>query len=84
MAVIDQKESMLESLRKRYQKRMEKFRKQYEQRREFYRLLRENASDILHSANFQKTRHHIQHGTMQQGTGAWMQGTGSDPGGIAS
>lgn len=64
MAVIDQKESMLESLRKRYQKRMEKFRKQYEQRREFYRLLRENASDILHSANFQKTRHHIQHGTM--------------------
>ena len=43
---------------------MEKYRKQYEQRRKFYRLLKENASDILHSENFQKTRHHIQHGTM--------------------
>ena len=54
----------MESLKERHQRRMEKYRKQYEQRREFYRLLKENASDILHSENFQKTRHHIQHGTM--------------------
>ena len=54
----------MESLKEGHQRRMEKYRKQYEQRRKFYRLLKENASDILHSENFQKTRHHIQHGTM--------------------
>ena len=60
----DRRRAALESLKERHQRRMEKYRKQYEQRREFYRLLKENASDILHSENFQKTRHHIQHGTM--------------------
>ena len=54
----------MEDLKRKHQRRMEKYRKQYEQRREFYRLLKENASDILHSENFQKTRRHIQHGTM--------------------
>ena len=54
----------MESLKEGHQRRMEKYRKQYGQRRKFYRLLKENASDILHSENFQKTRHHIQHGTM--------------------
>ena len=54
----------MESLKEGHQRRMEKYRKQYEQRRAFYRLLKENASDILHSENFQKTRYHIQHGTM--------------------
>ena len=54
----------MESLKEGHQRRMEKYRKQYEQRRKFYRLLKETASDILHSENFQKTRHHIQHGTM--------------------
>ena len=60
----DRRRAALESLKEGHQKRMEKYRKQYEQRREFYRLLKENASDILHSENFQKTRYHIQHGTM--------------------
>lgn len=60
----DRRRAALESLKEGHQRRMEKYRKQYEQRREFYRLLKENASDILHSENFQKTRHHIQHGTM--------------------
>lgn len=60
----DRRRAALESLKEGYQRRMEKYRKQYEQRRKFYRLLKENASDILHSENFQKTRHHIQHGTM--------------------
>lgn len=60
----DRRRAALESLKKGHQRRMEKYRKQYEQRRKFYRLLKENASDILHSENFQKTRHHIQHGTM--------------------
>lgn len=60
----DRRRATLESLKEGHQRRMEKYRKQYEQRRKFYRLLKENASDILHSENFQKTRHHIQHGTM--------------------
>ena len=60
----DRRRAALESLKEGHQGRMEKYRKQYEQRRKFYRLLKENASDILHSENFQKTRHHIQHGTM--------------------
>ena len=60
----DRRRAALESLKEGQQRRMEKYRKQYEQRRKFYRLLKENASDILHSENFQKTRHHIQHGTM--------------------
>lgn len=60
----DRRRAALESLKEGHQRRMEKYRKQYEQRREFYRLLKENAFDILHSENFQKTRHHIQHGTM--------------------
>lgn len=60
----DRRRVALESLKEGHQRRMEKYRKQYEQRRKFYRLLKENASDILHSENFQKTRHHIQHGTM--------------------
>lgn len=61
---LDRRRAALESLKEGHQRRMEKYRKQYEQRREFYRLLKENAFDILHSENFQKTRHHIQHGTM--------------------
>ena len=60
----DRRRAALESLKEGHQRRMEKYRKQYEQRREFYRLLKENAFDILHSENFQKTRYHIQHGTM--------------------
>ena len=60
----DRRRAALESLKEGHQRRMEKYRKEYEQRRKFYRLLKENASDILHSENFQKTRHHIQHGTM--------------------
>ena len=60
----DRRRAALESLKEGHQRRMEKYRKQYEQRLKFYRLLKENASDILHSENFQKTRHHIQHGTM--------------------
>ena len=60
----DRRRAALESLKEGHQRRMEKYRKQYEQRRKFYRLLKENASDILLSENFQKTRHHIQHGTM--------------------
>ena len=60
----DRRRAALESLKEGHQRRMEKYRKQYEQRRKFYRLHKENASDILHSENFQKTRHHIQHGTM--------------------
>ena len=60
----DRRRAALESLKEGHQRRMEKYRKQYEQRRKFYRLLKEKASDILHSENFQKTRHHIQHGTM--------------------
>lgn len=60
----DRRRAALESLKEGHQRRMEKYRKQYEQRRKFYRLLKENAFDILHSENFQKTRHHIQHGTM--------------------
>lgn len=60
----DRRRAALESLKEGHQRRTEKYRKQYEQRRKFYRLLKENASDILHSENFQKTRHHIQHGTM--------------------
>lgn len=60
----DRRRAALESLKEGHQRRMEKYRKQYEQRRKFYRLLKENASDILHSENFQKTRYHIQHGTM--------------------
>ena len=42
----------MESLKEGHQRRMEKYRKQYEQRRKFYRLLKENASDILHSDYF--------------------------------
>lgn len=45
-------------------RKREKLRRQYEKQREIYRLIRENAEDILKSKNFQKTRKHIQHGTM--------------------
>lgn len=54
----------IKRLEEKHQKRIEKYKKQYEERRELYRLLRENASDILYSANFQSTRNYIQHGTM--------------------
>ncbi len=48
----------------KYEKNIEKLRKKHEQKRELYRLLKENASDILESRNFQSTRNYIQHGTM--------------------
>jgi len=49
---------------KSYAKHLEKIRKRYEQKREFYFLLKEYASDILESENFQNTRNHIQHGSI--------------------
>lgn len=45
-------------------RRINRFRKQYEERKRFYRLLKEYASDIISSENFQGTRNYIQHGTM--------------------
>ncbi len=48
----------------KHNKRVEKLRKRYEQKKELYRLLREYASDIMESENFQNTRNYIQHGTM--------------------
>ena len=49
---------------KKYAKHLEKIRKQHEQKREFYFLLKEYASDILESENFQNTRNYIQHGSI--------------------
>lgn len=46
------------------QKQLDQYRRQYEERKKFYRLLKEYASDILNSSNFQSTRKHIQHGTI--------------------
>lgn len=54
----------MKSYKEKRQKRLEKYRKRYEERREFYKLLREYASDIMDSGNFQSTRNFIQHGTM--------------------
>lgn len=48
----------------KHAKEIEKIRKRHEQKRELYRLLKEHASDILESQNFQSTRNYIQHGTM--------------------
>lgn len=48
----------------RYEKEIEKLRKRHQKKRELYRLLKENASDILESRNFQSTRNYIQHGTI--------------------
>ncbi len=48
----------------KYRKEIEKLRKRHEEKRELYLLLREYASDILDSQNFQSTRNYIQHGTM--------------------
>lgn len=41
-----------------------KLQEKYGKEKLLYNLLKENASDILKSDNFQKTRRHIQHGTM--------------------
>lgn len=54
----------MRSFEEKRQKQLDKCRKRYEERRELYYLLRENASDILDSENFQRTRNHIQHGTI--------------------
>lgn len=54
----------VKSLEEKHQIRMDKYRRRYEERRELYRLLKENASDILCSANFQETRNYIQHGSI--------------------
>lgn len=43
-------------------KQIEKSKKQHEKQSELYLLLREYASDILDSDNFQSTRNYIQHG----------------------
>ena len=48
----------------KYKKNIEKCRKRYAERRELNRLLKEYASDILKSGNFQSTRNFIQHGTI--------------------
>lgn len=48
----------------KYEKKIEKLRKRHQQKRELYRLLKENASDILESRNFQSTRNYIQHGSI--------------------
>lgn len=48
----------------KYQKQLDKYKKRYEERRELDRLLKEYASDILKSGNFQSTRNYIQHGTI--------------------
>jgi uncharacterized protein len=43
---------------------MDKLHKKYEERKQLHHLIKENASDILNSRNFQSTRNYIQHGTM--------------------
>ena len=48
----------------RHEKQIEKIRKRYEKRRELFLLLREYASDIMDSDNFQSTRNYIQHGSI--------------------
>lgn len=54
---------MSESARKRRTaKQADKWKRALERHREVQRQIRENASDILQSANFRRTRQHIQHG----------------------
>lgn len=48
----------------KHRKSLEKLKKKHEERKELYYLLREHASDILDSENFQSTRNYIQHGTI--------------------
>lgn len=48
----------------KYEKRIEKLKKRHEKQKELYLLLREHASDILDSDNFQSTRNYIQHGSI--------------------
>lgn len=45
-------------------KHLAKLRKCYERHRRIHKMLREYGGDILSSANFRKTRGHIQHGNM--------------------
>lgn len=49
---------------RRYEKQIEKLKKRKEKQKELYLLLREHASDILDSDNFQSTRNYIQHGNI--------------------
>ncbi len=49
---------------RKYEKRIEKLKKRHEKQKELYLLLREYASDILDSDNFQSTRNYIQHGSI--------------------
>lgn len=51
-------------VRRRSEKQAEKFRRRYQREHRLYHAIREDAQDILHSANFRRTRQHIQHGTM--------------------
>lgn len=46
------------------QKHSEKLKKYYERHRRIHQMLQEYGEDILTSANFRKTRAHIQHGNM--------------------
>lgn len=51
-------------MKERHKKSLGKIKKKYEQKRELYKLLKQHASDILQSENFQSTRNYIQHGTI--------------------
>lgn len=54
----------IKHFKENHQKSIEKCRKRHEERRELNRLLKEYASDILSSGNFQSTGNYIQHGTI--------------------
>lgn len=46
------------------QKRSEKIRRQYERHKKVRGLIKKHADDILHSANFNSTNKHLQHGSV--------------------
>ncbi len=53
-----------ERIRQRTERQAERFRRRYQKEHRLYHAIRENAYDILHSANFCRTKQHIQHGSV--------------------
>ena len=58
------KDGKMKERSRKQAKKIEKLKKRHKEKKEFCMLLREYASDILDSENFQSTRNYIQHGTM--------------------
>lgn len=50
-------------IRQRREKRAERFRQRYQREHRLYHAIKEDASDILQSSNFRRTRQHVQHGS---------------------